>query len=240
MLSEFVFDFHIHSTRLIQSSTRSGGRGWSAVQTAHGTSRYNGITSDGDKKRGYEHQVHGRIQQMEGVQTEGGQEIPAQPIHVSLYISNLIDLGSSVGVIQSAIYAIKWAHNIRALKDPTENQFVKSLLETAKRKNSGPTVKKDVITSDQIIAVCTKYESTQDLLVLRDLAFIVLGFSGFLRFDEIHSLKGNDVNFEENYLTLYLRKSKTDQYRKGKLVTISKGQAAACPLKILRRFHGQG
>ena len=142
----------------------------------------------------------------EFIQAEGGQEIPAQPIHVALYISNLIDLGSSVGVIQSAIYAIKWAHNIRALKDPTENQFVKSLLETAKRKNSGPTVKKDVITSDQIIAVCTKYESTQDLLVLRDLAFIVLGFSGFLRFDEIHSLKENDVNFEENYLTLYLRK----------------------------------
>jgi hypothetical protein len=54
-----------------------------------------------------------------------------------------------------------------------------------------------------------------DLLVVRDLTMILLSFAGFLRFDEVSSLLCSDVKIECEYLFLFIRKSKTDQYRNG-------------------------
>lgn len=53
---------------------------------------------------------------------------PACPIHVAMYLSSLIDSGKSDSVVTSAYYGIKWHHNISDLKDPTDNQLVKSML----------------------------------------------------------------------------------------------------------------
>lgn len=119
------------------------------------------------------------------IKSEGGAALPGEPIHVALYLTKLIDQKQSVSVIQSALYSIKWAHKIRGLQDPTDNHFVSTLLESAKRQNSKPVVKKDIVTSEQIVQLCEKYESTEDVLILRDLSMIVLSFSGFLRFDEV-------------------------------------------------------
>ena len=62
---------------------------------------------------------------------EGGKTVPATPIHVALYLAHLLDNGSSRSVIQSAVYGIKWAHNLQGLQDPTDNSFVHNLVETA-------------------------------------------------------------------------------------------------------------
>lgn len=167
---------------------------------------------------------------------EGGSALPAEPIHVALYITKLIEENKSVSVIQSALYGIKWAHRVRGLSDPTDNHFVSTLFESAKRQNSRPVIKKDIVTSEQIISLCKKYDGTKDVLILRDLSMIVLCFSGFLRFDEVSSLKCADITFEENFLSLYISKSKTDQYRQGNKVLISEGESAACPIKLLRRY----
>jgi hypothetical protein len=45
---------------------------------------------------------------------------------------------------------------------------------------------------------------------------ILLSFSGFLRYDEVSSLRLNDVKVHDNHLVLHLEKSKTDQYRQSK------------------------
>ena len=58
--------------------------------------------------------------------------LPANPIHVTVYLSDLLDQRVSYGVIAAAFYAIKWVHNINNYHDPTENGFVKSLLDAAK------------------------------------------------------------------------------------------------------------
>ena len=170
------------------------------------------------------------------IEAEGGQAIPAEPIHVALYISSLIDQGVSLSVIQTAVYGIKWAHNIRGSSDPTSNEFIRNLLETAKRKVSKPVVKKDIVTNEHIIALCNMYERSQDVLEIRDLTIIVLGFSGFLRFDEIRSLRAKDIVFHDDYFTLQLPKSKTEQYRKGDSILIAKGKTTACPYLTLQKY----
>ena len=70
-------------------------------------------------------------------------------------------------------YAIKWVHNINNFVDPTENGFVKSMLEAAKRLRSQPVKRKDVVTSDMLVALCNQYANNTNLTDIRDLAMIL-------------------------------------------------------------------
>ena len=62
--------------------------------------------------------------------------LPAHPIHVALYLTHLLDSGASCNVVNKAVYAIKWAHNLNGLSDPTDNSFVKSLQDCEKTRMS--------------------------------------------------------------------------------------------------------
>lgn len=168
--------------------------------------------------------------------SENINSIPAQPIHVALFLTQLIDKKCSNNVVESSVYAIKWAHKLRGLSDPTSNPYITNLLESAKRQNSKPRIKKDIITSQHIIGLCEKYAESNNIFIIRDLAIIVLCYSGFLRYDEVRALLCKHVIFHDDYISLFLPKSKTDQYRNGEEVVISKGVTDACPYKMLSKY----
>lgn len=125
---------------------------------------------------------------------------------------------------------------MRNLHDPTDNLFVKNLLEASKRLLTKPKTRKDIVTTDNLIMLCDKYIQSDDILVLRDLAMILIAFAGFLRFDELSSLRCNDVIFHDSHISIRIRKSKTDQYRHGDRIVISKGESVACPYTMLQRY----
>ena len=139
------------------------------------------------------------------IQAEGASSISAEPIHVALYLTHLMDSSCSPGVVQSALYVIKWAHTIRGFADPTDNHYVINLLEAAKRTRTVPVVKKDIVSSEQIIWLCEKYSSSQDILILRDLCIILLCFAGFLRFNEVSALKCKDIQFHGSYASIKVK-----------------------------------
>lgn len=159
-----------------------------------------------------------------------------QPIHVALYVTSLLDKGSSFSVASSAVYAIKWVFDLKSLPDPTDNSFVKNILESAKRNATKPVNKKDPVSTDMLISLCKMYQHSCDLLTVRNLCMILLGYAGFLRFNEINCLKCNDVSIKGDYVVLKIRRSKTDQYRDGNTVLISKGETEACPFSMLQRY----
>ena len=166
----------------------------------------------------------------------GYQCLPANAIHVTVFLSSLLDQNVSYSVISAVFYAIKWVHNINNYVDPTENGFVKGLLDTAKRIRSQPVKRKDVVTTEMLIMLCDQYIGSTPLGDIKDLAMIILGYSGLLRFDEISNLHSNDIHFEEDHLILTIRKSKTDQFRAGNKVYISKGSTSACAYSMLKRY----
>ena len=166
------------------------------------------------------------------IKRNGHQSLPAEPVHVALYLTHLLEQGCSYHVVNSAIYSIKWAHNINGLSDPTQSMFVTSLQEAARRTAYTKTVKKEPVTVQMLIDLCHKFNGNNDLIVIRDLTMILLSFAGFLRFDEISSLMFKDVKVEENYLIVKIEKSKTDQYRQGNEILISKGETIACPYRM--------
>ncbi|XP_078311190.1 integrase/recombinase xerD homolog [Crassostrea virginica] len=169
----------------------------------------------------------------------GHSDIPAQPVHIALYITHLLDNGASYSSVNSAIYSIKWMHEISGHVDPTENSFVKSLQESSKRLTGKPVKRKDPVDSETLQTLCETYKDSTDLLVLRNLTMILIGFAGFLRYDELSSLKCKDVTIESDYLKITIQRSKTDQLREGSEVLISKGFSCACPYSMFLRFLSQ-
>ena len=163
-------------------------------------------------------------------------DLPANPIHVTVYLSELLDQHVSYGVISAAFYAIKWVHNINNHQDPTENGFVKGLLDAAKRLRSNPVKRKDVINSELLIQLCDQYTGCSKLSDIRDLSMILVAYAGLLRFDEIKNLRYKDILFEENYIEIKIRRSKSDKFRAGDKVFISKGKTSACAYSMLKRY----
>ena len=76
----------------------------------------------------------------------------------------------------------------------------------------------------------------EDLLVLRDLSFMLLSFSGFLRFAETSSIKLRDLKFCDGYLEVNICSSKTDQLRKGNKVLIAMSNKITCTVSMLQKF----
>ena len=80
----------------------------------------------------------------------------------------LLQWGTSHHVISSAVYGIKWAHDMNGFADPTDNAFVRNLHECTKR-TGRKTVKKDDVTPEMLIELCNKHEDNNDLLINRNL-----------------------------------------------------------------------
>jgi hypothetical protein len=112
---------------------------------------------------------------------------------------------------------------LHGFDDPTENSFIKNLQGTAKRWNNNPVVKKDPVRTQVLVDLCTIYKDSSDLLVVRDLAMILIGFSGFLRFDQLSNLICRDIKNFDDYLKIFISQNKTDQYRHGNELLISRG-----------------
>lgn len=162
--------------------------------------------------------------------------LPADSVHVAVYLTHLLKAGSSPNVVSSTVYAIKWAHEVLGYTDPTQNGLVRNLAEAGKRLFSVPVKKKDAIPQEVVVALCEKYCDSLDLCTVRDLCMIVLCFVAFLRYNELSNLKCSDISFHEEYFVIRLSKSKTDQYRSGNEVTIAKGVTSACPFTMLKRY----
>ena len=158
------------------------------------------------------------------------------PIYVALYITDLMTRKCSYDVIASSVYIMKWVYSLKCLPDPIENLYVKNLLDSAKHILLKQVTKKEPVTKDMLTEICEKYKDSSDVLVVRDLCLIVLGFSAFLRYDELRNLRCNDLDFHDSYFSVKIRKSKTDNSRHGNDLVIAKGQSVACPYAMLKRY----
>lgn len=166
--------------------------------------------------------------------------IPANPIHISLYFTHLLNIGCSFHVISSALSVIKWVHSILGHEDPTEHPFLRNLVESSKRHNKSRVTKKEIVTVNDLILLCDLHVNSTNLSEVRDLCMILLSFAGFLRFDELSSLRCSDITFMDGYVKIFINKSKTDKYRQGNEIIIASGLSSACPVSMLQRYLSLG
>ena len=85
----------------------------------------------------------------------------------------------------------------------------------------------------------TYYDSFSKPINLKDLRSIcmfIVGFAGFYALN----LKSHDILFHDTHVSLFIQKSKTDIYRDGSWVILSKTSSNLCPVKILHNYLSLG
>ncbi|KAK3084201.1 hypothetical protein FSP39_009957 [Pinctada imbricata] len=138
---------------------------------------------------------------------KGHVDMPANPVHIAMYLTYLLDKGASFHVVSGAKYAIKWAHNLNGFPDVTDHVFVNNIVESAKRIAKPKTAKKDPVNSEDLIMLCDKYSDNRELSVVRDLCMTILGFAG-------KRYLASDFNFTYRYIddVLSINNSKFADY----------------------------
>ena len=165
------------------------------------------------------------------------QAFPASPLYISLYLNELKKELGSKSSIEAAVYGLNWAHEMAGLDSPTSHPLVHAALEGARRQLGKPTVKKEPVTPEMLWSLVEKFDGRNASLTdLRGLAICVLGYAGFLRYDEIAGLRFSDVKILEEHLDLFIASSKTDKLRNGDSVLIARTGNSTCPVGIIQRY----
>ena len=148
---------------------------------------------------------------------------PASALHISLYLSYLIQKADSIAPVEQAVYALAWVHSLAGIENPTQHPQVKQVLAGAKRILARATEKKETISAGILQKLVSKYGGKDaGLSDICTLTICLMSFAGFLRYSEIANLKEADVSIYEDHMELYIESSKTDQFRDGAWVVIAR------------------
>ena len=74
-------------------------------------------------------------------------------------------------------------------------------------------------------------------MIVRTLTIVLVGYAGFLRFDELSNLKESDVQILEEHMELFIESSKADQYRDGAWVVMARTPSKLCPVAMMERYQ---
>ena len=111
------------------------------------------------------------------------------------------------------------------------------MIECAKRTRSLPVSKKKPVDADVVKSIVDRFGAEgASLKGLRVAALSSLGFAGFFRFNDLANIQPNHIFFQEDFVKVFVRRSKTDVYREGNYVYISKLDCNYCPVTVLLRY----
>jgi len=135
--------------------------------------------------------------------------IPAKPEQFVLYLQYLGKETHSKSAIEEACNAIAWVHTTAGLVSTTAHPFVKATLEGLRRTLAEPVVKKEPVTIEMLEAVVQDANSSGRLSDLRLATAYLLGFAGFLRFDELINFRPCDIIIGVGMMDIKILRSKT-------------------------------
>lgn len=134
--------------------------------------------------------------------------VPATPFSVALYLSYVLETKNNQGAIVSAFYGINWGHTIMGFPSPTTSPFVKLAFEGCQRlctsEKRGP---KEPIPPEILKMFYDNLSKSNDLGDWRFLNLCFMGFSGFLRIEELLALQIKHVQIKDRHLEIKIEKS---------------------------------
>ena len=149
--------------------------------------------------------------------------LPAKPYLVVQYISKLSESGRSSASIRRALCGLSAIHRFNRLDDPSKDPDVSLEMRRMHRKLGRSSKQALGINADLLDRLLLATEdSTRGI---RDRALLLLAYDTLCRRSELVSLKVKDVKINlkngSKTLSIFLRKSKTDQESTGKWLRLS-------------------
>lgn len=181
--------------------------------------------------------------------TAGRGPLPASAATITGYLTALAQAGAKVGTMSRRLSAIRFAHQLRDMPDPTSNARVVAVWEGIRRTHGAPVDQSKPLMPPElfdVLAACpsqkvwkTKNRAPEpDLAGHRDKAILLVGFVAALRRSELAALTMDDISHHDQGLVLTLSRSKTNQTGDHtELVVLPRaGNPGRCPVTALETW----
>jgi integrase len=161
-----------------------------------------------------------------------GGQLPATPEQVATYLARHAET-LSAATLDRRVVALTKAHETHGFPSPTRSALVKATLQGIRRRRGRPARQAaPLLKTDLVRAV----RGLQGLRGLRDRALLLFGFAAALRRSELVSLDVSDLEFCAEGILICLRRSKTDQEGKGRIIAVPNVRGRVCPCRALIRW----
>ena len=146
----------------------------------------------------------------------GLKSLPTEPKIVALYLTHLSKT-SKISTLRRRLVSISMVHKIKGYYLDTKHPIIiENLLGIKRIKGSMQKGKKPLLINDlkAIIKVINE-QNIDEIVKLRDISIVLIGFGGGFRRSELISIDCEDLEFVPEGLKITLKKSKTDQFGEG-------------------------
>lgn len=143
----------------------------------------------------------------------GFRSLPASPDAVAGFLVSEAEAGRAVSTIGRRLAAIRYAHKLAGMPDPTDDEGVRAAMKGVRRKIGVAPTQKAAATVDILQMLLARAPDT--LTGKRDKALLALGFAGAFRRSELVALDVEDMVEDAEGLRVTVRRSKVDQEGRG-------------------------
>lgn len=164
----------------------------------------------------------------------GFRSLPASPEAVAAFIVAEAETGRAASTLGRRLAAIRYAHKLAGLSDPTDDEGVRAAMKGARRKVGVAPKQKAAATADILTAVLM-HVPAGTLMGKRDRALLALGFAGAFRRSELVALDVADLREDPDGLRVMVRRSKVDQEGRGFEKAIPHGRVIR-PVALVREW----
>jgi site-specific recombinase XerD len=146
----------------------------------------------------------------------GFQAMPTQPKILALYITHLASY-SKYSTLKRRLASISIIHKTKGHYIDTKHPIIVENLMGIKRTNgSNQKGKKPLLINDLKLLINSIDESKEkNIRKIRDKALVLIGFSGGFRRSELVDIEYEDIEFVEEGVKIFVKRSKTDQSGEG-------------------------
>ena len=117
------------------------------------------------------------------------------------------------------------------------SHFITKVLDGIKRLSGYTENPKIPLSSSDLKRAFQYLDSVEiNLTNWRLITILAVSFMGFLRFGELSNLKRSDFILHNTHMSIFIKKSKTDIYRKGHWLHLAKLNSNLCPLDLTKRY----
>ena len=168
----------------------------------------------------------------------GFQAMPTEPKILSLYITHLASY-SKFSTLKRRLASISIIHKTKGHYIDTKHPIIVENLMGIKRTNgSNQKGKKPLLINDLKLLIQAIDESKEkNIRKIRDKALVLIGFSGGFRRSELVDIEYEDIEFVEEGVKIFVKRSKTDQSGEGMTKAIPYfDNINFCPVKALNKW----
>ena len=168
----------------------------------------------------------------------GFQAMPTQPKILALYITHLASY-SKYSTLKRRLASISIIHKTKGHYIDTKHPIIVENLMGIKRTNgSNQKGKKPLLISDlKLLTNAIDESKEKNIRKIRDKALVLIGFAGGFRRSELVDIEYEDIEFVEEGVKIFVKRSKTDQSGEGMTKAIPYfDNINFCPVKALNKW----